>query len=383
LDVRPNGSRLWRYRYRIDGRENMFAVGMYPDVSLADARRARDAARQLVRQGIHPSHQRKAEGQRRIAEAVNTFEAVADEWIEQRRPSWSEGYAKQVETVLGADVYPRIGAKPIREVTAADLLAICRNVEGRGAVNVALFIRQWVSAVFRYATATLRADGDPAAALRGAIHRGRVKHHRPLAREEISPFLATLSTYGGNDTTRHALRLLLLTFVRPGELRAATWGEFDLDAARWTIPGERMKGKQAHIVPLSPQAVAELKALQKITGKRGFLFPNQRRPRECMSATTLNRALENMKYTGKGTIGFSAHGFRATFSTLANELGFRPDVIERQLAHQERNSVRRAYNRAEYLPEREALMRSWADLLDALAAPGGDKVIPGRFGRAA
>jgi integrase len=394
LEVRPTGSKLWRLRYRIAGKENMFALGEYVQapageskkdaehrvqsgrLTLAEARQQRDKARGLVKQGIHPAHNRQALRLTQITEGANTFEAVAREWIEKNKSRWSPYYLNQVEQFLKADVYRYVGALPIRSVTSAHLLEIVRRIEKR-APTVALLVRQWCSAVFRYAVATLRADGDPTVALKGAITRPKVKHRRPLARAEIPDFLEALGKSGGFRATKIAMQLLLLTFVRPVELRAAAWTEFDLDHAEWRIPAERMKMRESHIVPLSRQAVELLHELRTITGGSRWLFPNYRRPKTYMTATTLNRALERMKYGGK----FSSHGFRATASTMLNEMGYRPDVIERQLAHKEQNKVRASYNRAEYLAERHEMMQSYANTIDALAR--GDKVIPGKFGKAA
>lgn len=373
LEVRPlpTGAKLWRYRYRIGGKENLYAIGAYPEVTLADARIERDQARALVKRGIHPAHHRQAEQLLTLAGNANTFEAVAREWIEQKQAKWTPYYLRQVERFLAADVFPHIGKLPIRAVTAAHLLAIVRRIEQRGAETVALLVRQWCSAIFRYAVATLRADHDPAAALRGAIHRPKTEHRKPLPRELIADFVKALDGDGGFRTTVIALRLLLLTFVRSGELRAAEWAEFDLERAEWRIPAERMKMREAHVVPLSRQAVVLLRELLSYTGGGRFLFPNIRTPGTCMTATTLNRALERMGFNGGESIDFSAHGFRATASTLLNELGYRPDVIERQLAHAERNKVRAVYNHAEHLEERRAMMQQWADLIDATAAGDG------------
>lgn len=377
LEVRPSGAKLWRFRYRIASKENIYAIGEYfsdkreGHVSLDDARKERDRARALVNQGIHPAHHRQAERLAIHAENANTFEVVAREWIAKRKPGWTAYYLRQVERFLAADVFPYIGNLPIRNVTAAHLLEIVRRVEGRGAETVALLVRQWASAIFRYAVATLRADSDPAAALKGAIHRPKVEHRKPLSRDQIADFVKALEGYAGYRTTVIALRLMLLTFVRTVELRAAHWAEIDLDRAEWRIPAERMKMREAHIVPLSQQAVELLRELHTYTGGRGFLFPNYRNPKACMTATTLNRALERMGFNGQDGIGFSAHGFRATASTILNEIGFRPDVIERQLAHAERNKVRASYNRAEYLEERRAMMQQWADLTDEMAKGDG------------
>ena len=365
IEVRPSGAKLWRYRYRIAGKENVYALGTYPQIPLTEARAERDKARALVKQGIHPAHNRQALLTSQVAENANTFEAVAREWIEQRRLKWSGYYLRQVEKTLAADAYPYIGTLPMRSIRAAHLLEIIKRAEKRGAETVAILLRQWMSAIFRYAVATLRAEADPAAALKGAIHRPKVEHSKPLARKEIPDFLKALESYGGYRTTSIALRLLMLTFVRTVELRGAEWTEFDLDGAEWRIPAERMKMREVHTVPLSAQAVELLRELHTLTGGQRFLFPNYRRPKTCMTATTLNRAIERMGYGGK----FSGHGFRATASTMLNELGYRSDLIERQLAHAERSKVRASYNQAEYMPERVAMMRAWSNLIDEMAKP--------------
>jgi integrase len=367
LEVRPTGAKLWRYRYRIAGKENLFAVGDYPALGLAKARGMRAEARELVKQGIHPAHNRQAARLATHAANANNFEAVAREWMAKKNSAWTPYYTRQVQRFLEADVFPYVGALPIRNVTAAHLLEIVRRVEGRGAETVALMVRQWTSAVFRYAVSTLRADTDPAAALKGAIHRPKTKHAKPLSQNEIADFTKALDSYGGYRSTVIALRLLLQTFVRTKELRTAPWTEIDLDRAEWRIAAQRMKMREAHIVPLSRQAVALLRELHTYTGGRDFLFPNYRDPNTCMTATTLNRALERMGLNGRDSIGFSAHGFRATASTILNEIGFRPDVIERQLAHAERNKARASYNQAKYLEERRAMMQQWADLTDEMA----------------
>lgn len=377
LLIKPTGTKLWRYRYRIDGRENVYAIGQYPDISLAQARGDRDAARKLVKKGIHPAHTRKTERLRQSVESANTFQAVAKEWIGKRKSGWSSYYLRQVERGLKANIYPYIGAMPIKSVTAAHILDALQRVEARGAETVALLLRQWCSAIFRYAVSTLRADGDPAAALKGAISRSKVQHSKPLSLNEIPGMLNALEVSGGYRTTKIALQLLLLTFVRTIELRGARWTEFDLEGAEWRIPADRMKMREQHIVPLSHQAVRLLRELHTLTGGREYLFPNYRRPKAVMTATTLNRALERMGYAGR----FSAHGFRATASTVLNEMGYRSDVIERQLAHKERNKVRASYNQAEYLEERRKMMQVWADLL-VTTQDQDSKVVAVSFGKA-
>lgn len=365
LLVKPNGAKFWRYKYRLAKRENLFALGQYPDTGLQKARELHADARKLVEQGVHPSAQKQANRLIASAATANTFEVVAREWIEETKSNWTPTYLQQVETTLEAYVFRRIGGLPIQSVTAGQLLAIVKQVakkgaSGKPAPTVAILIRQWCSGIFRYAVATLRADNDLAAALKGAIKRPPVKHKTALSKESIRTLQQRIESGGATREVKIALHLLLLTFVRPGELRNAPWSEFDLETAQWRIPAERMKMRSEHVVPLSSQAVELLRELRKLNPKRPQLFPNERDPKRNMSITTMNRCLERLGYAGV----FSAHGFRATASTLLNEMGYRTDVIERQLAHQERNSVRRSYNHAIYLPERRKLMQDWADLLD-------------------
>jgi integrase len=364
LDVRPSGAKFWRYRYWLtpekDGR---YTIGEYPAVSLSEARRERERIRELVKLGINPTHEKKTEKLRQSHERSNTFEAVAQEWLERKKGKWSEYSHKQATSCLKQNAFPKLGRLPIRKVTAAHLLEILQAMEKRGAETYALQLRQWCSAIFRHAVVTLRADADPAAALKGAIHRPKVNHSKPMSAETIGDFKAKLDKYGGNRTTVIAMRLMLYTFVRTVELRKASWGEFDLDAAEWKIPAERMKMRRLHLVPLPRQAVELLKELRKITGGGDWLFPNFRRPVDVMSATTINRALEHMGYASGLWTG---HDFRATASTQLHEMAYRPEVIERQLAHVEENKTKAAYNHAEYLTERREMMQAWADWIDSI-----------------
>ncbi|WKN21522.1 tyrosine-type recombinase/integrase [Azotobacter vinelandii] len=359
LEVRPNGSKLWRYRYRLAGKENLFAIGSYPDISLADARAERDAAREHVRAGRHPSHVRQTEKAKQLAENRNTFKAVAEEWIEDRLGQRTQTYRDQCRRAFMNDVYPAIGRLPMREVTAAQVLAILQRMDERGATTLALQVRQWVSAVFRYGVATLRADADPAAALKGAIQRGPINHSRPMSREQLGAYLAAVDRYKGYRGTVIALRLLPMLFTRTVELRAAFWSEFDLEEALWLVPASRMKKRRPHLVPLPVQAVELLKDLRKLTGGE-LLFPGLRDPSRPLSATTLNRAMEYM-----GLKGWHCHDFRATAGTHLEEMRrFRTKVIDVQLAHVEQNKTRAAYNHAVYLDERRELMQVWADWVE-------------------
>ena len=363
LEVKPNSSKLWRYRYRIAGRENLFAIGEYPTVSLQDARKARDDARDLVKQGIHPSHARQSSLSGQLAKNAHTFEFVAREWLGKMKQDWTEYSHKQVTRCLEQNAFPKIGRLPIRNVTASLLLDALRVMENRGAVTYAILLRQWCSAIFRYAVVTQRADADPAAALKGAIRRPKVNHSKPMPPETIGDFKARLTRYGGNRTTVIAMRLMLYLFTRTVELRKSSWSEFDLIGDEWKIPAERMKMRRIHLVPLPGQAVILLNELHRITGAGDWLFPNFRRPDDVMSSTTINRALEHMGYASGLWTG---HDFRATASTQLHEMGFRPDAIERQLAHVEDNKTKAAYNHAEYLAERREMMQAWADWIDGI-----------------
>lgn len=377
LLVKPNGKKHWRYRYELDGKENMLAVGDYPQLGLKQAREVRDWARNLVKQGRHPSQQRRADKFAEMESASNTFAAIAREWIGQNEGRWTPYYAKQVRTVLGNDVFPNIGKLPIQDVKPAYIFKLLKKVTERDAPTVALLIRQVCSSIFRYAVATLRAEYDPCASLKGAIARKPVRHKTALAKEEIAGLLANVDQSSGTPWVRISIKLLLMTFVRPGELRRAEWSEFDLTKAEWRIPAEHMKKREPHIVPLSRQALNLLHELRAISQDRPQLFPNRRDPKRVMSQTTMNRYLERIGYKGK----FSAHGFRATASTLLNEMGYRPDVIEKQLAHRERNQVRASYNHASYMDERKAMMQQWADFVEAQRNGGGD-VVPIRRAKA-
>lgn len=361
LEIKPNGSKLWRYRYRIAGKENLFAIGEYPAVSLTDARRARDEARDLVKQGVHPSHARQAKLAEQHAENDNTFEAVAREWIEKKRGSWTAYYLGQVERGLQADAYPYIGRRPVRTLTAHDFLQIVQRVEKRGAPTVAINLRQWCGAVMRYAVATLRADHDPTAAIRGTVERPQVEHAQPMSREQLKQFVTALKGYGGMRTTQIMMWLLLYTFVRTIEARRGEWSEVDPSRALWVIPGDKMKKGRTHVVPLPRQVLVLLDELKRITGGGRLMFPSSRRPDDMISGTTINRALE---YLG---VPFTGHDFRATASTHLHEMGFDSRLIELQLAHAEKSKTKAAYNHAQHLPERAAMLQAWADWIDQLA----------------
>jgi integrase len=361
LEIRPNGSKLWRYRFRIAGKENTYAIGVYPDVSLSAARTERDIARDLVKAGRNPAHVRQTEKAQQLSENRNTFKVVAREWIEKRLAQRTEKYRNQIERAFVNDVYPKIGRLPLREITAAQILQIIIDMDQRNATTLALMVRQWISAVFCYGVATLRADADPAAAVRGAVKRGEINHSRPMGMLELEHYFKAVANYQGHRSTVIALYLLPFLFVRTVELRLAEWSEFDLDSALWLIPAKRMKMRRAHLVPLPKYAVALLTELRGISAGK-YLLPGMRHPTQPISATTLNRALEYM-----GLKGWHCHDFRATASThLYNSGKWRSEVIEIQLAHKEMNSAKAAYNHAVYLDERVILMNQWAGLLQGI-----------------
>jgi integrase len=340
-------------------------------VPLKTARERRNDARKLIENGIDPSAQRKAQ---KIAQSGSeSFETIAREWHTQNRDKWSEVTATRTLERIAADLFPYIGARPVGEITAPELLACLRRTEARGAVETAHRLRQYCEKIFGYAIATGRAQSNPGAAIRGTLKSmGKEKHYAAITDpRKVGELLRAIEGYSGDALTRAALKLAPLLFVRPGELRHAEWTEIDLDAARWEIPAHKMKMRQAHVVPLSTQAVAILHELQPLTGHGRYVFPSLRSADRCMSENTLGAALRRLGYTGEE---MTAHGFRSIATTLLNEQGWHRDAIERQMAHGERDKVRAAYNRAEHLPERVRMMQAWADYLDGLRS-GADVVL--------
>ncbi|MAX33720.1 MAG: integrase [Halomonadaceae bacterium] len=372
LEVRPSGRKVWRLRYRLDGKANMWTIGDYPQVKLGPAREHREWGRELIARGIHPRDQAERDKQARQAEQAQTFRNVAEKWLEDRAGEWTAYYKGQVRKGLDNDIYPAFGDKPIREVEAADVLDLIRGVEKRGAPSVALLLRQWVSAIFRYGIINLQADTDPASFIKGAVSRPKVKHATALPEKDLRVLLGQLEVFGGYRTTRLAIELLLLTMVRTVELRRGRWADVDLEDAIWRIPEADMKMRRPHLVPLSKQAVEKLKELKEYTGGGELLLPGMKNPRQPIHHTTINQALVRMGF-GKGR--FAAHGFRATASTVLNEQGWSPDAIERQLAHAPSNKVRASYNHAQHMDTRKEMMQWWADYLDRLKRPkeGGEE----------
>ncbi len=364
LLVNPNGGRYWRFKYRYGGKEKLLALGAYPDLSLADARELHSQARRTLALGNDPSDVKKEAKRQAALNSENTFEAIANEWCESRKHKWVTSYSEAMVERLKRHVFPKIGHRPIKDITAPEFLTVVRVVEGQGSLDLAQRLMQASAQIFRYAVATGRAERNPLVDLKGALKPPVRKHQAYLKDQDLPDYLAKLEAYDGSIQTKLALKFLLLTFVRTTELRAATWKEIDFDKAEWRIPAERMKMREQHMVPLSKQAIAVLRELQSLTGQWSYVFANQHKPSGFMSENTMLYALYRMGYHSKAT----GHGFRATASTILNEHGFEPSVIERQLAHAERNEVRAAYNHAQYLPERRKMMQWWADYIDEAAS---------------
>lgn len=364
--------KYWRLSYRFNSKQKTLALGVYPEVSLKEAREKRDEARRLLAEGIDPGEHRKITKATKALQAENSFEAVAREWFAKCKPTWTDGHADKIIRRLERDLFPWLGSRPIAAIEAPELLVNLQRIENRGAIETAHRAMQNAGQVFRYAIATGRAKYNPAADLLGALA-PVVKTSFPTITDpaKIAELLRAIDGYQGTLETKCALKLAPLVFVRPGELRKAEWREIDLENALWVIPAERMKMREKHVVPLSSQAVDVLRELQPLTGHGQFVFPGARSNKRPMSENTVNAALRRLGYD-KDTM--TGHGFRHMASTLLNEHGWNRDAIERQMAHGERNKIRATYNYAEYMPERTKMMQSWADYLDSLKA--GAKVIP-------
>ena len=367
LEVTPAGGKLWRMKYRIHGKEKRVALGAYPDVSLAEARNKCDDARRLLAAGGDPSAAKQVKKAVAREAADNSFEVVAREWHHLKSKDWSAGNARKLIRMLELHAFPKLGKRPIVELRAPEILAIVRPLEKRSTLELAHTVLQTCGRVIRYAIATGRAEVDFTPGLRGAIESVKVKHRPALTDPaEVGELLRAIQGYSGTVEVHAALRLLPMLFCRPGELRCAKWSEFDLAAGIWSIPAERMKMRRAHIVPLSSQAIDILARLQPITGRGEYVLPGRGGNRP-MSDMTVNAALRRLGYDTSEQV--TAHGFRATARTLLHEvLRFDPAVIEHQLAHRVPDALGAAYNRTQFLDERQAMMQQWADYLDELRA---------------
>ena len=370
INPKPVGSKLWRLAYRFAGKQKTLALGVYPSISLAQARQGRDEAKKLLANGIDPSIQRKTDRQLAKIAVENTFRSVAEELVAKlERESRAHVTIAKKRWLLDF-AYPAFGDRPVNEITAKDLLALLREIEGRGIYETAKRLRSTCGMVFRYAIATGRADRDPSTDLRGALTTHQVSHRAAIVEPtEIGALLRAIEGFDGQPTTWAALRLAPHVFVRPGELRQAEWIEFDVDAAIWTIPAQKMKMRRPHRVPLSRQSLGIVRDLREITGNGRFVFPSVRTVLRPISENTLNAALRRLGYASED---MSTHGFRSMVATRLNEMGrWNPDAIERQLGHQEVNAVRRAYTHgAEFWEERIQMMQAWSDYLDELRTRG-------------
>jgi integrase len=369
LWVYADGGKFWRLRYRLGGKEKSLSFGSYPQVPLKEARAKRDEQRKVLDADLDPSAERKAANLRKKLANANSFEVVAMEWYNKQLHTWVPHHASDVKRRLESNIFPTIGKRPIDQIEAPELLQTIRKIEARGAYDLAHRVLQVCGQVFRYGIATGRCIRNLSTDLRGALTPHKKQHQAAVRPEELPELLRAIARYDetGDKQTRLALQLLAQTFVRTNELIGAEWAEFDLGNALWIIPVERMKMKAEHVVPLSQQALAMLAELKEISGGSRFVFPGRNRDKP-ISNNTMLFALYRLGYKGKMT----GHGFRAVASTILNETGFNPDVIERQLAHCERNEVRGAYNRAEYLSERKRMMQVWADLIDQMAKGGNE-----------
>ncbi len=364
LEVTKAGGKYWRLKYRFDGKEKRLALGVFPAVTLAQARERCEAARKTIAEGADPSDQKKQAKTARLLGNATTFEAVARLWFEHWKPTKSPRHADYVIRRLEADVFPVLGTRPIATLTAPQLLAMVKTIESRGAVDMAKRALQTSGQIMRYAVAHGLAERNPATDVKpsDALALRQSTNYARLDVKEMPELLRKIEAYVGGPYTRLAMKLMALTFVRTGELIGARWDEFDLAGAQWRIPAERMKMKTPHIVPLSAQALEVLNALHTISGTRELLFPGERDHSKPMSNNTILAALKRMGYLHRMT----GHGFRGVASTTLHELGYPHDHIELQLAHAPRNAIAAAYNHALYLAPRAKMMQEWADLLDKM-----------------
>ncbi|HBR4142973.1 TPA: tyrosine-type recombinase/integrase [Klebsiella pneumoniae] len=359
LLIEPNGSKSWRFRYRYAGKPKMISLGVYPTITLADARSRRDDARKLVAEGKNPSEVRKEQKIALQTESESAFEKIATEWHQMKSAKWSAGYASDIMEAFQNDIFPYVGTRPIGEIKPLELLNVLRKIEKRGALEKMRKVRQRCSEVFRYAIATGRAEFNPAADLSSALEVHQSNHFPFLKADELPDFLRALDSYTGSRLVQIATKLLMITGVRTIELRAALWSEFDLDNAIWEIPAERMKMRRSHLVPLSTQALDLLEELKIMTGNYRYVFPGRNDPNKPMSEASINQVIKRINYSGKLT----GHGFRHTLSTILHEKGFNSVWIETQLAHVDKNSIRGTYNHALYLENRKVMLQWYSDFI--------------------
>lgn len=376
LHVKPNG-KYWHFKYRFNNKQKLLSFGVYPEISLKEAREKKIAARKILADGQDPSQVKKDIKQQTIENNENTFEAVSKKWHEKNYTNWTEEHANKIWRRLELHIFPYLGSKPIKDIKPLELLNVIQKIEDRGHTELSHKILQTCTVIFRYAIVMAKTDYNPAADLKGALKPHKTTHYPTISAKEIPNFYKKLELANTTEINKLAIKILLLVFLRQGELRKSKWEHIDFEAKEWRVPAEIMKMKDEHIIPLSHQTITLLKELHQFTGHSEYLFPSQHKQKNpYMSENTIGKVIKHhMGYDGK----MVGHGVRALASTALNEHGFRTDVIERQLAHAERNKVRAAYNRAEYLDERRKMMQWWADYLDR-AQNGGGNVLEGRFG---
>ncbi|EBQ8818774.1 tyrosine-type recombinase/integrase [Salmonella enterica subsp. enterica] len=363
LLIEPNGSKGWRFRYRFDGKPKMLSLGTYPTITLTEARQKRDEAKKLIVAGINPSNVRKEEKLAKQGRTGNTFELITREWYEKRVDRWSESYAEEMMSTFETDVFPFIGHRPIADIKPMELLAVLSKLDERGATEKLRKVRQRCGEVWRYAIVTGRAEYNPAPDLVSAFAPHKKEHYAFLNDDELPDFFRALNAYSGSLVVKLAMRLQVLTGLRPGELRQGEWAEIDFGKKLWEVPLTRMKKRRPHCVPLSDQAICILEQLKPITGKYQFIFPGRIHHNKPMSEMAMTVLIRRIGYAGRVT----GHGFRHTMSTILHEKGFNTAWIETQLAHVDKNSIRGTYNHAQYLDGRRKMLQWYADYLDELA----------------
>ncbi|WP_233956206.1 tyrosine-type recombinase/integrase [Pectobacterium versatile] len=371
LMVHPNGSKYWRLQYRFDGKQKTLALGVYPEITLSEARQRRDEAKRQIATGTDPSEQKKVDKQLRQTLVDNTFKAIALEWHEYKRPNWSKGYAEDLMEAFENDIFPDIGKRPITEIKPLEMLTSLRKLEKRGVLDKLRKIRQACNQVFRYAIVTGRAENNPASELASALPPPKATHYPHLLPDELPDFLRALSTYSGSKVTQLATRILMLTGVRTIELRQAEWKEFDFEKGLWEVPKERMKMRRPHLVPLSDQVINALQQLYAVTGLYNLVFPGRNDITKPMSEASINQVLKRIGYHGKAT----GHGFRHTMSTILHEQGYNTAWIELQLAHVDKNTIRGTYNHAQYLEQRRGMLQWYGDFIDGLEHGDARKIV--------
>ena len=380
LEVMPTGSKLWRLKYRYGGKEKKLALGQYPEVTLGEAREARDKARKLLAAGQDPSLVKQELKRQAFASAADTFEGLAREWHEKHRAKWSANHARTIMRRLEMDIFPSLGNVPVKDISTPRLAIVIENIEKRGAYEMARRSLQYSRAVFAYAKLRGKIEANPAdIKAKDFLAPSKRGHFAAMEAKDLPVFLSKLYRNEARlfIQTQLAMELMLLTFVRTNELTKARWVEFDFPKKQWVIPGERMKMGRDHIVPLSSQALAILEKLKPLTGHREYVFPSQRDPRKHMSNGAILMALDRMGYRGIHT----GHGFRAlAMTTIMEELGYPYEIPDIQLAHAKGDDVRRAYDRTKFLPQRKKMMQDWADYIERLTTNG--EVVIGRFERA-